>query len=620
MNMAWVLGVILGATAAVDVQLAPDQPLPFVFSDEPLVIELVSDETVEAELHVAIHSDTYPTSRNDLGAVELRSARPKWVTVKDFPAPRGRFEAEIALVDGEEELASASREFFRVDRPLAPTAASLGIGLSTATRQQFMAARSIPVHSLRLSMTASQLDERLEYARKAGVPATLAVTTDGVSPEDIEGLAANHAESIRRWDIPADTDLDRFSELVDAIRRGGGRTPIAAVVSETAEVGPVLRNGAGRHISGLVIERSAPHRNDLRAFRSAAEEAGFEQMQLNAVDSVLLGDGGNEDERPSGPELVRQLLLNISVGVELTHLNAPALYEEGQFIDAYAYLSALVHRLEGAAYIGEWGTNHPVYALVFRRGNGWLLTIWSAEGEQEAELELGDVSGLAYYDGHNNPLPAPAVEEGVVTLTARPEPHYITGEEGNVFGPAAANVVREEAQAFLDSEEVVERLSEEFVELVETFLEYNGGHPERLQFFSLLRAFPYLEEQWQSGNLERRIAAPAIAGLHRLARALCVLEEEAGEPFIEPLQELLDRTSEHQSRYLTSADSGADMHIRGNWLLHEVTRLTNEARDLAAKDRDIEAAAVAALAEWRARSLQYTVRREVPEEEENNEE
>ncbi len=618
MNAASLVSVLLCVSAAVNVRLAPDQPLPFVFSDEPLVIELVSDEPLEAELHVAVHGPELPTRRNSLGPIELRADRPKWVSVEEFPAQRGRFEAEITLMDGEEELVSVSREFFRVDRPLAPAAAPLGIGLDAATREQFMAARSMPVHSLRVSVSDTNLDERLRYAREMGVPAALALADDeaNITPEAIEAIAANHGEAIRRWDIPADTDLDHLSELVDAIRQGGGRTPIVAVVSETAQVGPVLRNGPGRHIRGLVIDRSTPHRNDLRAFRGAAEEAGFEGLQLNAVDSVLLDDG---EEAPTGPELIRQLLLNISVGMDVTHLNAPALYEDGQFIAAYAYLSALVHRLNGAAYIGEWGTNHPVYVLVFRRGGGWLLAIWSAEGEREVELQLGDVSGLAYYDGHNNPLPAPAVEDGVVALRAAPEPHYLTGEGGSVFGPAAANVVREEAQAFLDSGDVVERLSEEFVELVEAFLNYNGGNTERLQFFSLLQAFPFLEEQWQSGSLERSIAAPAIARLHRLARALCVVEHETGEPFIEPLQELLDRTSEHQSRYLTSADSGADVHIRGNWVLQEVTRLTNEARDLAGKDRDIEAAAVAALAEWRARSLEYTVRREVPDEEENGE-
>jgi hypothetical protein len=105
--------------------------------------------------------------------------------------------------------------------------------------------------------------------------------------------------------------------------------------------------------------------------------------------------------------------------------------------------------------------------------------------------------------------------------------------------------------------------------------------------------------------IQQALAVRLMAGMSRLARGLAVVEHEAGDAFLEPLQETLARCGEYQSLYLTSTGGAADARERGDWLLEEVNALTAEARQLAKRGRTIEADAVAAIAEWRARALSH---------------
>jgi len=123
-----------------------------------------------------------------------------------------------------------------------------------------------------------------------------------------------------------------------------------------------------------------------------------------------------------------------------------------------------------------------------------------------------------------------------------------------------------------------------------------------------LKLFPRLEELWHTGAVSRSVAAPAMATLSRLARALCVIEQEKGEPFVEPLQKTLANCGQFQSLYLTSSAGASGARERPEWLMDEVGRLMAQAERLAAEGRPIEAGGVATLAEWRARGLEWAAK------------
>jgi hypothetical protein len=104
------------------------------------------------------------------------------------------------------------------------------------------------------------------------------------------------------------------------------------------------------------------------------------------------------------------------------------------------------------------------------------------------------------------------------------------------------------------------------------------------------------------------VATTTLARLARLARTLCQLEAVIGVSFLEPLQDTLARCKEFQSMYLTGVTATPQARQRGDRLVAEVRRLMDEAEALAQLDRRIEADAVAALAEWRARGLEYAAK------------
>ena len=47
--------LILALTAVVEVDLAPDQPLHFVYVDDPLIVELRSDTSLETNVRLSAH-------------------------------------------------------------------------------------------------------------------------------------------------------------------------------------------------------------------------------------------------------------------------------------------------------------------------------------------------------------------------------------------------------------------------------------------------------------------------------------------------------------------------------------------------------------------------------------
>jgi hypothetical protein len=125
----------------------------------------------------------------------------------------------------------------------------------------------------------------------------------------------------------------------------------------------------------------------------------------------------------------------------------------------------------------------------------------------------------------------------------------------------------------------------------------------RAEFFTLLRALPTLEEAWHAGTLQKSSVVPAIASIERLVLRLAALEQSLGIPFVEPIEETLDRCAEQQAIYLTATVGPGASAERGERLLMHISSLISQARTFHAQGRLIEGDAIAALAEWRARAL-----------------
>src|SRR5690606_12572084 len=215
--------------------------------------------------------------------------------------------------------------------------------------------------------------------------------------------------------------------------------------------------------------------------------------------------------------------------------------------------SALVRQLDGASYVGRLRLPGEAGAAVFRKGNRWCIAAWTPGEPGEVAMPLGEASALVLADDCNNPLPEPVLEDGAVRIPLEPEPYYLQGASGDVLASAARDTAHLEARSFVNDPAFRDTLPEDVINLVKMVADSETGRTDRLSFFGLLRLIPYPEQQCHDGEMRRDVADPAIASLARLVRTLCLLEQEAGEPFIELLQEPLARTGEYQSQYLTGA-------------------------------------------------------------------
>jgi hypothetical protein len=594
-------GRSVGASAAaIDVSLAPDQPIPHVYVDDPLILELRSEQDLSAAVTVEVSANGQVTTV-DLGRIALRGGTIHWQAAPDIPVERGLYHVRVLIDVAGADPIERSAWFCRIDRPIHGATDLLGVNIAEYDAGVLHAVRGVPLRHVRIEAEALAARGPADGAWDAGMILTVAFDLGRLrsAVSLAEELSRRFNDRVASWEVALNGSQAQLEQLVGALRQGGSRTPVGLVAGDAAELDTLLAAGAGRRVTALVLRSDAPAPEEIWAVRSAAERAGREGMPV-----YVLGRGVAADVDPGDPQLVRQLVLNASAGAARTELDMNVLFADGQIRAGYVSLSAFAHRLGGSTYVGRLDVAPATKGHVFRRQGTWVLVVWSGEASQAAALDLGDATDLQLYDLWNNPRTAPGVVEGRATLQVGPEPSYLCGSGGEVLQRAAAGMARMEAERLAALAQSHEGLPGEMNELLRLALESETGKLDRINFFALLQLIPRVEQDWRAGRIRGATAVPVMAGIARLARHLCVLEEESGEPFLEPLEKTLANCDRYKSRYLTSSGGPTGAFQRGDWLLKEVSRLMAEAESLVDDERMIEANGVAALAEWRARALE----------------
>lgn len=590
------------AAATIEVGVAPDQPLPFVYVDDPLIIEVRSD--VETRATVRLRSDgpgDAPPYERAMPGVLLRPQGVRWCAFKDFPELRGHYSATLEVLIGDETHVS-THSFARIDRP--SRAAVLPVFARVAPPGQgAIALSSVGVRIIRLDAGAEDAVEAATRLAAQGFRIAV-VLGPQLGPEPlarIDALADAACAAIHRWEVEPEGDMRLLGALTDAVRQADCAAPVALVVGSPAALETLMRADAGAHARETVLRTDAPTAAEVAACRSVVEQAGYEDWRLHVV-----GRGLPNDVEATPGALVRRIVENFTLDVAETGIDPALVYSDGTLHPAMAYLGGLAGRLADMRFAGWLGTD-GVAAPLFRSGATWFLPLW-AEAPVEFQLELGEAAALRLTDALGNPIRLPAFEDGRLTLTAGPSPLYLSGIRGTLPAQASGDRAALLARRLARSEAMAQYLPALLIGVANAVAAESNSDQNRERFFALLRFLPELERGWHEGAIPRDIAVPAIAQVARLARSLCTVEEYRGDPFLEPMQETLARCEEYQSLYLTGSVGGAQTHVRGDWLLNEVRRLMDEASHLAASDRRIEASAVAALAEWRARGLEFAAK------------
>ncbi len=584
----------------VEVSLTPDQPLPFAYVDEPLVLEVAAPEEGRATVQVEIdgeHGDPFTLA---VGPLTLSEAGAHWTALPAVALERDRYRARFTVSVGN-EVTRFEQTFCRIDRPAAgqpfPISAHVTGPVDDA---MLLAVASIPGRAVRLSAGLPDLPAQVERARAHGLQVVVALPLARLEqPESlVERLSEQLGDGVLRWELEPGAASRSAAPVAAALARSKSRAPVALVASDVKSLEELLSTGAGTHASAVVLASGSPTVDALRELRDAAERAGYEGMELVSLHRPVRSNV----TQPFAPSS-RQVVTNLSLNAETT-LDAGQILNGTDFGSGYVFLCGLAHRLRGAAYVGELDMDSGLRAHVLRSRVGWIVALWSDGGAQELELPLHGVSDLELTDGRNNPRPLPALDGERLTLQVDEEPVYLSGKGGTMLVDAARRRASAEARSLLESKDLQKVLPADLTKILSDLGKGNTGI-DRRGFLALLALLPELEQQHHEGVLSTRVAIPAAAGLARLVRLLCIVEHERGEPFLEPLEEMLAQCGEFTAKYLIGSNGNANGYSRQNWLLAEVTRLMAEARQLAAEGRSVEADAVAAFAEARARSLEY---------------
>ena len=593
--------LLLLAAANVEIELAPDQPLPYVYVDDPLIIDLRSTEDVEATVRLTISAPHLEEAiETVIGPYLLRADGSRWTAIEDLPAARGYYTVRIQARTADATTERVAR-FCRIDRltdvhPIPFYAHGPGLGGNA-----LYGLRAAGMQLVRLDASRPDIDERMREMIEAGLRVVMHLDTARMedAADQAATLANAYCKHIVRWELDYGGGPALLARIAEALRGSACATPVAVIVSDAEAFEKLISDEAGPHVRETVVlsDSAAVNPDD---FYRIAERAGYESWRVHA-----LVRGGPREGVATGAELAKALLRNLAAGVVTTGLDASLAYD-GEVGASLAYLSGLAHRLAGHEHVGALELGEGVTALVFRDTAAWTLALWSEGSGRPVRIELGDPRDVALTDALNNPMPCSLRGDNSIGLSASREPVYLTGAGGTLPGQAARSKARQLADAFHANPLFTRFLGNDTMAAVRRVAVDTGGINSREDFFELIRKLPALERQWHLGELPTAVASPAIAQLARIARLLCSVEQTRGIPFLEPMQDTLARCEEFQSLYLTGSVGAAESHARGDWLLEEVRRLMDRGEALARAGVKIEAGAVAALAEWRARGLECT--------------
>ncbi|HNR30087.1 MAG TPA: LysM peptidoglycan-binding domain-containing protein [Candidatus Hydrogenedentes bacterium] len=579
--------LLLALAVSVEVDLAPDQPLHFVYVDDPLIVELRSDTDVEATVQLtARRADRDTGTTAAVGPVRLPAHGVYWWAAPDLPAERGFYAVDI-LVETPSGPVEARQHFCRVDRGGA-LSLPLWAQADTADPHELLALKSIGVNALRLDASQADFVEQAAAAIAQGLGVIAAVDTQAV-PDAAEFFKQSGAITPVRWEVRAPS-AEALAAFADALRKAGSAAPIAAVV-RADNAASLLSPNTAVHIREMVVDGGAASWEQVQEITYAARRTGHERWRLHAA--------------PSGPEplpLAFELLAHMAVGYSGVGFAIERAYN-GRPGEDFAALSGLASELEARDPVGPLSLAQGVQGLVFRNCDRWLIVL-RADRDAEVRVPVGAARDLRLLDTYHNDLPVPAIKDGHVAIALATQPVYLRGSGGIVISAAARNHVVRQARAFAARPAFKERLPQPLMQRIGEIAAEKKDATGRANFLFLLRAFPYIEEAWHDGGLPKDVAAPALGGLADLLRTLSILQEDTKEPFVAPLANQLEKCAEYRALYLT----GSEARERGEWLLEEVLRLMNEAEALADAGRAIEANAVASIAEWRARTLDYAAK------------
>ncbi len=590
----YTLAFTLGQT--VEVRLAPDQPAPLFFIDEPLVVQVRADAATSVALDIEVDLPDGRRATWKPGPLALSPGRAQWLTMDGLPALRGPHVFHIHTAPDADPV---ERTLARIDRPAPGGEASIVLAIASPSPSARYAAQCIGA-GIQFPLEWPALDaEVTAFAHPDRGPIYVQITAfGGRHPRSVEAAVAALAGRVDIWTVKGAISPRESIRESTAARGADPGAAWAPRVAEAREVAGLVERGGARIPDALIAAPEAA-----AAIAGAAARAGFERMPL-----IL--DLADDPTSVSLPGLLTRLMTG-GLGPGRVALVPQGLLETPEgFSGALAMLAATRRQLADAQSLGVFAGAGENTVWILRLGPSAAPDTWAlvaAVSDPTATLPAilpGDGAEWDVLDAYGNSLGDFGRPGGRVAFPAGAGAWYARGHGGTLLREALAARVRALASAAMSYEGELATAASETAGALEVLARYELPAPARLQFFALLRALPAIEESWRRGLLETRDAIPMTRDLAAIAEALAILEQELEESLLEPLDNTLDTCAEWIARYPSASGNDPRDANRIAFLRGEVLRLADRARAWASAGRMTEAKSVAAIAEWRARSLE----------------
>lgn len=564
--------LLAGALAGVEITIGPDHPAPVAYTDEPLVVEVRGTESVVGALEVRVQPEGGEALTMKWERIRLVENTPLWKSVPLDAAVRGRLAVTTTFAHAGNE-SQTTAHVFRILRPDRISRLPAQVRVCEPNKQLLYLLHHVGAHQILLCDDGSQA--LLDHFRDEAV---VALEIDPSEP--LDSIAA-HGKPLDRIDVRLGGEDVDLGEIFAAVDQRGNDFSVGLTVVEPEQLAAVTGLEVIPVIQNFTVSYSQLQDGVVEQVRKSLTNVGFENVpgycRFTAFDS--LDDFWRRIIEARAARLMPDVAL-----VESTHL-----------------LNALAFVLGEAEYIGRLPRESEVQLQVFRRENRWVVAYWGDDEAPAVSLPVEELSSLTLRDGLNRDRPLPEWSVGSVTLHPKPSPQFLSGTGGPALAHAAWETVRSEAQHWEDAGgDSFESLPSPLPDVIHRFAKAEDSAVyQREEFFFLARMLRQLEQARLSGALTPELSYEVLSRLSRILQGLCVIEQERGTPFLEPLNATLNLCEDFQQAHRNEGIQA----LRGKWLDQEITRLSVRARRIAGEGRAIEASGVAAIAEWRARAL-----------------
>jgi len=590
----YTLAFTLGQT--VEVRLAPDQPAPLFFTDEPLVVQVRADATTTVALNIDVDLPDGRRAAWKPAALSLTRGGAQWLTMDGLPVMRGPhlFHIHTAL-----DAAPVERTLARIDRPAIKGPASMVLAISTPSAAVRYAAQCIGA-GIQLPAQMPGLEfEVAAFAHPARGPIYVLITaSNGRHARSVESAVSALRGHVDLWTVNGAISPRESAREGVAARSADPAATWAPRIGDTHEIAGLVQRADAPLPGALIATPASAH-----AIAGAAARAGFERMPL-VIDLA-------NDSSVSSPQGMVRRILTEGLGPDRIALIPQSLVETPVgFSGTLAALAAVRDQLGGAQSLGLLASAGDNAVWIVRLAPSAAPDTWAlvaVVNDAAAPLPAitpGDGATWDVRDAYGNSLGDLGQASGAIVLPPGAGVWYVRGRGGLLLRDALALRVRALAQESLVHSGELTAAAPEAAGALETLASYQLPTPTRLQFFALLRALPAIEESWRRSVVETHDAIPMVHDLAAIAEVLATLEQELEEPLLEPLDKTLDTCKEWVARYPAASAGDPRDANRIAFLRREVLRLMEQARACEMAGRKTEAKAVAAIAEWRARSLE----------------